>query len=155
MKHYLTVLFCGSLLGAVCTAVAGERLEKYVRYLAALLCILLIVSPFREFDLSFPGEDLQSPALPEVSAPATLDGLAEQQAESELCRILSLQLSQGTGITPTELRIDMDWTLEEPVVLALHLILAPKDGEKAGEVSAWAEAAYGVPCYVKKGEDVP
>jgi len=155
MKQYLTVLFCGSLLGALCTAAAGARLEKYLRYLSALLCILLIVSPFREFDLSFPREDLQSPALPEVSAPATLDGLAEQQAESELCRILSLQLSQGTGITPTELRIDMDWTLEEPVVLALHLTLSPADREKAGEVSAWAEASYGVPCYVAEGEASP
>lgn len=155
MKHYLTVLFCGSLLGAVCTAVAGAKLEKYVRYLASLLCILLIVSPFREFELSLPQEEEPPSSLPEVSTPATLDGLAEKQAESELCRILSLQLSQGTGITPTELRIDMDWTLEEPVVLALHLTLSPADREKAGEVSAWAEASYGVPCYVAEGEISP
>ena len=58
MRQYLTVLFCGSLLGAVCAAAAGGALEKYVRYLAALLCILLIISPFRELELSFAPEEL-------------------------------------------------------------------------------------------------
>lgn len=154
MKQYLTVLFCGSLLGAVCTAVAGAKLEKYVRYLAALLCILLIVSPFREFELSLPEEDPHSP-LPEVSSPATLDDLARKQAEEELCRVLALQLFTGTGITPVKLCIDMDWTSEEPVVLALHLSLDPAEADRAEMISAWAEAAYGVPCYVTEGGDSP
>ena len=153
MKQYLTVLFCGSLLGAVCSAVAGARLEKYVRYLAALICILLIVSPFKEFDWTF----LQDDTSHEISMPqangTTLEELAAGQAGEEICRLLSLQLSQETGITPAELRIDMDWTEQEPTVTALHLTLAPEDDGMAEKIIAWAEAAYGIPCYVTKGEE--
>ena len=152
MRQYLTVLFCGSLLGAVCSAAAGGALEKYVRYLAALLCILLIVSPFREFDLSFdPEEESGEVSLPDGE---TLSHLAGREAEEEICRILAAQLSAGTGITPAEVGIDMDWTQEEGVISAVHLVLTPADLPRAEEVSAWAEAAYGVPCYVTKGEDL-
>jgi hypothetical protein len=151
MRQYLTVLFCGSLLGAVCAAAAGGALEKYVRYLAALLCILLIVSPFRELELSFSlPEEPSEGSLPEGES---LSRLAGKEAEDEICRILAAQLSAGTGITPAEVGIDMDWTHEEGVISAVRLVLHPEDLPRAEEISAWAEASYGVPCYVTEGEE--
>ena len=81
MRHYLTVLFCGSLLGAVCAAAAGGALEKYVLYLAALLCILLIVSPFRELELSFSLPE--EPSEETLPAGETLSHLAGKEAEEE------------------------------------------------------------------------
>lgn len=153
MKQYLTVLFCGSLLGAICTAAAGARLEKYLRYLSALLCILLIVSPFREFELEISPEVLSSSApVPEGE---TLDSLTRDLAEEELCRMIAAQLSAGTGITPAELSIDIDWTAEEPTVTAVRLSLSPEDVGRGEEAAAWAEAAYGVPCYLTEGEEHP
>ncbi len=153
MKQYLTVLFCGSLLGALCTAAAGARLEKYLRYLSALLCILLIVSPFREFDLE-PGEEgLSAPPAPLEGE--TLEGLSVKLAEEELCRTIAAQLSAGTGITPVKLSIDIDWTAEEPVITAVRLFLSPEENHRGEEAAAWAEAAYGVPCYVTEGEEPP
>lgn len=153
MKQYLVVLLCGSLLGALCTAAAGARLEKYVRYLSSLLCILLIISPFKEFDLKF---TLEEESLPSAALPwegDTLSSLAWEMAEKEICRGISSQLFGETGITPARISIDMDWTAQEPVVQAVRLVLSAQDAHRKEEVVAWAENAYGVPCHVTEGEE--
>ena len=150
MRSYFAALFVASLMGAVCTSLAGSKLEKYVRYLASLLCILLIISPLRDLKLSHP-------ALPEGSLPApqgaTLSELAEQEAEKEICAAISASISAGTGITPASLRIDIDWDTSQPLIRALSVALRKQDLPRGEELSRWVETSYGVPCHVTEYEE--
>ena len=150
MREYFSALFLSSLLGAVCTSLAGGRLEKYMRDLASLLCLLVIISPLRSLELS-------SPSLPEgtLSAPQgeTLSDLAQAEAEKEICTAISAAIAQGTGITPASLCIDIDWESPQPVITAMTVVLNEEDAKNGETVSLWAEQAYGVPCYVTENEE--
>lgn len=45
MSAFFTSLLCAAIAGGIGTALTGKEYEKHVRYLAALLCTALIVSP--------------------------------------------------------------------------------------------------------------
>ena len=119
LQGYFSMLLTASVLGALCAAFAGSAFERYLRYLASLICILLVLAPFRSFDATALFQtDVETPA---VSLP---DGLSLQeragaQAENEICAWISQSRSAQTGITPAEVRIDIDWTADEPVIRAV------------------------------------
>ena len=150
MRDYFSALLLASLLGAVCTSLAGGKLEKYMRYLASLLCILLIISPLRSLELSPPDLSEDTPSAPQG---ATLTHRAQQEAEEEICRAISASISTGTGITPTSLRIDIDWNSPQPVITALTVTLDEADLPHGEDVAHWAEQAYGVPCRITEHEE--
>lgn len=147
LQNYFSMLLTASVLGALCAAFVGSAFEKYLRYLAALICILLVLSPFRSFDPSdlfftdLSGEEI---SLPEGK---TLSELAGEQAESEICDYIAQSLSAETGITAVEVRIDIDWTEDRPVIRAVHLLLPPEEEHRAEEAAAWVERTYGIPGY--------
>lgn len=145
LQGYFSMLLTASVLGALCAAFAGSAFEKYLRYLAALICILLVLAPFRSFDASgllrtdFSGAEV---SLPEGK---TLTELAGAHAESEVCAWIAQSLSAQTGITAAEVRIDIDWTENEPVIRAVCLVLPPEEANRAEEAAAWVMDSYGVP----------
>ncbi len=148
LQGYFSAVLTASVLGALCVGFVGKPFEKYIKYLASLICILLILAPLRKIDVSslFRGEAEQT----EVSLPNAkpLQELAGQQAEQEICSQIAASLSGATGIFPTQVRIDIDWTEEEPVIRSVTLCLSEKDSERADEAKTWAESAFGVPITV-------
>lgn len=149
LQHYVSVIFTASVLGAVCAALAGSTFEPYIRYLAALACILLIVHPFRSFSFALPEEESVQ-AEGAVSADS-LQTLAGELAETEICRAIGEMLLAQTGITACDIRIDMEWTEREAVITAVYLTVGHE--ADAASAEAWAEGTYGVPCEVTwKGE---
>lgn len=147
LQSYFSMLLTASVLGALCAAFAGSAFEKYLRYLAALICILLVLSPFRSFDVSSllqPGIPYADTSLPEGK---TLAELAGTYAEAEICQWITASLSSETGITAADVRIDIDWTETEPVIRAVYLILPPEQAARAEEAAAWVTNTYGVPGY--------
>ena len=145
LQNYFSMLLTASVLGALCAAFAGSNFEKYLRYLAALICILLVLAPFRSFDATellrtdLSGEEL---SLPEGK---TLEELAGAYAESEICAWISQSLSAQTGITAADVCIEIDWTESQPVIRAVRLLLPPEEAGRAEEAAAWVTSAYGVP----------
>lgn len=147
LQSYFSMLLTASVLGALCAAFVGSAFEKYLRYLAALICVLLVLAPFRSFDASelfrkdFSGAET---ALPEGK---TLSELAGEQAESEICAYIAQSLSEETGITAADVRIDIDWTEDRPMIRAVRLILPAEELHRAEDAAAWVEKTYGVPGY--------
>ena len=147
LQNYFSMLLTASVLGALCSAFVGSTFEKYLRYLAALICILLVLAPFRSFDASelfrtdFSGGEI---SLPEGK---TLSELAGEQAEGEICAYIAQSLSAETGITAADVRIDIDWTEDRPVIRAVRLLLPTEESHRAEEAAAWVERTYGVPGY--------
>lgn len=129
------------MLGAVCAVLAGSAFEPYIRYLVALACILLIVHPFRTFSFTPPE---QGTVQENTVSADSLQTLAGELAKEEICRVIGETLLAQTGITATEVRIDMEWTDREAVITAVFLTVAePSQGDTA---KAWIERTYGVPC---------
>lgn len=143
LGNYVSVIFTASVLGAVCAAVAGSAFEHYIRYIAALVCILLIVYPFRSFSFSVPEESI--PMQETVSQADSLQCLAGALAQEEISRVIADALYAQTGITAASVRIDMEWTEKEAVITAVTLVLEQK--EQTETAAAWVEAVYGVPCH--------
>lgn len=147
LQNYFSMLLTASVLGALCAAFVGSIFEKYLRYLAALICVLLVLAPFRSFDPSelfrtdFSGEEI---SLPDGK---TLSELAGEQAESEICAYIAQSLSAETGITAADVRIDIDWTEDRPTIRAVRLLLPAEESHRTEEAAAWVERTYGVPGY--------
>ena len=51
MSGYFYVLLIASVCGAVCTVMVWGGFERYVKYIASLICVALIISPFRDFNI--------------------------------------------------------------------------------------------------------
>ena len=129
------------MLGAVCSALAGSKFEPYIRYLVALACILLIVHPFRTFSFTLPEESLSQESL---TPSDSLQTLAGDLAKEEICRVIGDALLVQTGITASDVRIDMEWTERDAVITAVYLTVA--DRIQADSAALWVEETYGVPC---------
>ena len=142
LGHYVSVIFTASVLGAVCAVLAGSAFEPYIRYLAALACILLIVHPFRSFSFDVPEQE----ASVQESAPQadSLQTLAGELAKEEICRVIKDALYVQTGITASAVCIDMEWTEQDALVTAVHLTLAQEENVRSA--AEWIESTYGVPC---------
>lgn len=147
LQSYFSMLLTASVLGALCAAFAGSAFEKYLRYLAALICVLLVLAPFRSFDASRLFSMEVSGGETSLPEGKTLSELAGEQAEGEICAYIAQCLSAETGITAADVRIDIDWTETQPTIRAVRLLLPIEEAHRAEEAAAWVEKTYGVPGY--------
>ena len=60
MKGYFIALLAASICSAICVSLAGEGYEKYIKYVCALVCAVMLVSPLCGLDISavLPGASL-------------------------------------------------------------------------------------------------
>ena len=142
MQEYVSVIFAASVLGAVCALLAGSAFEPYIRYLASLACILLIVYPFRSFSFTYSASE--SSGQETLTSADTLQVLAGEMASTEICRAIGDALCAQTGITASDIRIDMEWTEQDAIITAVYLTIATQ--EHVSTAKAWIEQTYGVPC---------
>lgn len=152
LQGYFSMVLTASVLGALCVGFVGKPFEKYVKYLASLICILLILSPLRKIDIASllrNDADQTVSLLPDAKP---LKELAGAQAEEEICAQIASSLSGATGIFPRQVRIDIDWTEEEPLIRSVQFLLSEEDIERSEEAKAWAETAFGVPVTITSDE---
>lgn len=133
MSTFFTSLLYAAVAGGVSAAVAGKAFEKHIRYLTALLCTALVVSPVLSFVLN---ADFNAPdAGGGVSADSNgaIEMICKQAAEDMEKNVADYIFAQE-GIKPLEVSIQIeskDSTLE---VSSLRIRL-----ERAEEVSAVKE----------------
>jgi hypothetical protein len=100
--------------------------EKYIKYICSLVCICLMISPFREMDLtkitelSVVTSDTESP---ENGLYAASSQIAESRAEEYINEIVFSEI----GIKPHSTDIKIDWTLREPIIESITVSLASED----------------------------
>lgn len=154
LHGYLSMLLAASVLGAVCATFAGGKFEKYLRYLASLICILLILSPFRSWSadalLQPDANGADTFSLPETD---TLETRTRAMTEEQICRQIAAALSAQTGITDPTIRIDMEWTEQEAIVTAIHLTLCDTDASRAEAAMDYLTRTYGIPVTVHPAAD--
>lgn len=152
MRGYFYTLLVASVCGAVCAMLAWGGFEKYIKYIASLVCIVLLISPLREIDITKAVEKLNEAveSLPEGESPLyeTAASLTEREAEKYLTEIVFNKF----GIKPIYSDINIDWTLDEPTIQSITVALSVEDMPFADDVDAYLEQVLGGEVTVVEGQ---
>lgn len=151
LRSYCAMLVAASVLGGLCAALASRPFSGYLRYLTALICIVLIVAPFRSLDLagilSAQGSATEE-AEQSGEAPPETENRVEKTADAMLEAWFLDALFSETGIKAEAVRIEMDRSEKDPVITGLCFLLPGGGKEEEDRVLRWAETKFGVPCEV-------
>lgn len=148
LRSYCAVLLAASALGGVCASLADRAFAKYLRYLTALVCVLLVISPFRSLDL--PG--LFSTAGGTLPETETVLPSAAPSVETETRRRLEAwfadELFSDTGIKARVTGIQIDWSEADPVIERLSFCPEAPSEQTEETILRWAQTRFGLPCSV-------
>ena len=130
MSAFFTALLYAAIAGGVSVAVAGKAYEKHIRYLSALLCTAVLVSPLLSFVLNtdFKAPDIQSDIS--VDEGAAIDLICRQTAEDMEKKLWDYIFTQK-GIKPLQVSIQIESKDKELAVAAVSVRLC-----KAEEIAA-------------------
>ncbi len=104
MKEYFSALLFSSVAGGIAAALVGKPYEKYLRYLAALVCTALMVAPLAGV---LPSLNLD---LPETeSSQLSYDPVAQQTKEDAETAVYNYIFAE-TGIKVKSLCIEIERT---------------------------------------------
>lgn len=137
MSGYFYTLLVTSVCGAVCAMLAYGGFEKYIKYIASLVCLVIMISPFREIDMS----EIET-AIPETEASEEEYGNSLYQTAAELTEqkvevYISEIVFNKFGIKPIATDIKIDWTEEDAVIEEISVALSRSDMESADAVGKY------------------
>lgn len=118
MSMFFKSLLYAAVAGGLCASVVGKAYEKHIRYLVALLCTAIIVSPLLSLVPSF---ELSKPSL---GADASVDSraaaaLVARQGAEDGERAVAEYIFSQTGIKPREVSIQIKSKGEELTIEGL------------------------------------
>lgn len=137
MNGYFYTLLVASVCGAICAMLATGGFEKYIKYIASLVCVCLMIMPLREIDVSGIADSetafFESSAdVPENKLCTEVYALTEARAEEYISQIVFSEF----GIKAVYADIKIDWTSDEPIIESITLALPKGDygaEEQVGE----------------------
>ena len=134
MKGYFIALLAASICSAICVSLAGEGYEKYINYVCALVCAVMLVSPLCGLDISavLPGAELSDTGTPGELA----------VYENRASEYISETVYSEYGIKPLGVNIKIEWVGESPTVTHISLAL-PEGSGKADAIREYLAAEYG------------
>lgn len=129
MSGYFYTLLVTSVCGALCVVLSYGGFEKYMKYIASLVCVAVIILPMKNIEINIdntmdiPQYDTseQSPLF------KTTSELTEERAESYISEIVF----QKFGIKPIESNINIDWMENEAVITSVSVSFLKTDREKS------------------------
>ena len=142
MKEYFICIAASALISAVCTALAsGTGLARYVKYLCSLVCTAAIVIPLVS---AVAAHRIELPeSVPGVSYAPEYGGYFESAAYRSVKEyILSLSFEK-TGITASDISIEINRNGGETVVGGLTVYIDPADSDRAAELKGALERELG------------
>ncbi len=144
MSGYFQTLLVASVCGAVCMMLAWGGFEKYIKYIASLVCVVLIISPFRNFDLS--SVDLtdieESSGTPDSSLP-DLYARAEQMTEQRSEKYISDLVFSKFGIKAVYTDIKIEWSENEAVIVGIEIAVKSDDMPQAEAIKDYLFSVLG------------
>ena len=103
MKNYFFILLAAGIYGSVASVLSdGSSLGKYVKYVSALVCVILVISPLKDIvhSISFTATP---PLQPEVSQ-SEITEKAVDMTEKQIAE----KIKDKFGIIPTSVCIEID-----------------------------------------------
>ncbi len=142
MNGYFYILLVTSVCGGICSLMAWGGFEKYIKYIASLICVLAMLMPFRSISLSEIDADKYIPQS-EDSQPNLLNKTAEDITEKNANKYISEIVFNKFGINPASVIIKIDWDREDPVIQNITVILNSADMQRAENIKSYLVSALG------------
>ncbi len=143
MKGYFYTLIITSVVGSVCAMLANGGFEKYIKYIAALICALMILSPLKNPDVdieSIINEDI----LPESETYENgLLSMSAEMTEQKTEEYISETVFSEFGIKPLYSIINIDWDADEPTVQSIKTALSSEDIRHSEDVGKYLRELLG------------
>ena len=143
MKGYFYALILTSVIGSVCAMLTSGGFEKYIKYIAALICALVILSPLKSIKTEI-GDNLAENLLPEsVEYENGLYSMSAEITEQKTEEYISETVFSEFGIKPLYSIININWDVEEPTVESIKTALSKEDISRADEVENYLTTLFG------------
>ena len=118
--------------------------EKYIKYIASLICVALLISPLREIDISAAITD--SFDRPEDESSLSMNGLyavSEQMTEQKAEEYISNIVFSEFGIKAVDTDIKIEWGKTEAVINGIELVLNKEDMSRAEDIKKYLFSVLG------------
>ncbi len=143
IKGYFYMLLVTSVCGSVCALISSGRFEKYIKYIVSLICVAVIVSPFRDIDIKGIAEKAEAEfSFAESSENLLYKTSGEMTEERTQAYINEIILSEF-GIKPIATHIEIDWGKEEPIIENIKVYLSSADYPQREEVENYLYTVLG------------
>lgn len=139
MKDYFLSLLTTSVIGAVCTVLAWGGFEKYVKYIASLVCLLLIISPFKSFSASEIADSSEIPIYSTDDFSSLSAELTKEQVEDYIAEAVFSEF----GIKTIYTDIFIDWAASTPTVSGITLALNAADMPQKEKIESYLTLTFG------------
>lgn len=133
MSQYFYALLITSVCGAVCALMAWGGFEKYIKYIASLICVLVMISPFRGLDFTSI-ESIGEISVPEADSAPALYKTAANLTETDTEEYISQIVFGKFGIKPTAVNINIDWEQEIPTIESIVVMLSKEDSGYSSQI---------------------
>lgn len=132
MRGYFYTLLITSVCGALCAILASGGFERYIKYIASLVCVAVMIAPLRNLNMSQELDKIQTEmAFPEENSESllykTAAEMTETNAEEYICEIVFNEF----GIKPIGCNIKIDWEQEEAIIENITLTLNKTETDSA------------------------
>ena len=152
MNGYFYTLLITSVCGGICALLAWGGFEKYIKYIAALICTVLVLSPFRDMDISDSAEDIMGEiSVNYETSVQNMYALAGEMTEEKTKQYISDLVFSESGIKPTCVNIKIDWNKNDPVIENITVTLNSVDFSRAAEVKEYLFSVLGGEVSVVEG----
>lgn len=144
MKDYFYALILTSVAGTVCALLTKGGFEKYIKYITALICAFILISPLSRADFSSAKQEYEKAAE-----------MISQEEMNDLCRLsgdlacqrakeyITEELLEKFGIKPHYCNINIDWNSNEPTVKCIEIGITSQREEQREQVRAHLENLLG------------
>lgn len=144
MSGYFYTLLIASVCGAVCMMLAWGGFEKYIKYIASLICVALLISPLRRIDISGALDGtLESSYTENDSSVLDLDKVSEQMTERKAEKYITDLVFLEFGINAVSADIKIEWGKTEAVITNIDLVLTKNDMNRAEDIKKYLFSVLG------------
>lgn len=155
MKDYFLTLLIASVLGGVIAVlVSGNSFEKYIKYIAGLVCVVIIISPLKSF-ISGPFK-LPDEYNNAVSTEASATGADEVIASVTVLKLdayIKDILFSKFGIKAHSTDIKIDWVDNCLIINEVTVFLNESDSSRLTEVQKYLDETIDESVVVKVIEE--
>lgn len=134
MKGYFYILLVTSICASLCSAVVSSGFEKYIKYIASLICVIVMVSPLKNIDISQITESAEKEFEAYRGDEDLLYKTSGELTEERAKDYIEEMIFNKFGIKPLSVNIEIDWGKEEPTIDNITILLSKNHYPKALEI---------------------
>lgn len=117
--------------------------EKYIKYIASLVCVVLLISPLRSIDMSFISDAEYGVSSESTEAVSDIYAMTAALTEQSAEKYISDLVFSEFGIKAVTADIKIEWSKNEAVIESIVLVLSKGDMNRSDDVKKYLFSVLG------------